>query len=98
MALIDQATLAADATFILRVKAAVVKRAAVALGNNPTSDVLTLARRILAAPDEAAGRVVWAIATDTTVAAAAGTPAAQASVTDAQINTAVTALLPLFVG
>src|SRR5690242_9436839 len=97
MAYTDQATLAADATFLSRVKVAVVKRAVAALGASPTSDVLALARGILADPTAYTAQVVWSIATDATVAAAAGSPASQASVTDAQIQTAVNSLLALYV-
>lgn len=94
MALVDQYTLAADATFKQRVQQAAIKRALAALGATPDSGIRALANRVLDNPDEWASRLAQCIATDTAIAAKAPT---QASVTDAEIQAAVNGLLANFV-
>jgi len=95
MALVDQSTLAADTTFQSRVKAAAFA-AAVAIhseaATNLTAQRDAFGKQILTnSPNGIALQLAAAVAVDATVAAAAGSPATQANVTDAQITNAVSA-------
>jgi hypothetical protein len=96
MALKDQSDLAADATFTARVRAAIIA-AAVAIKNEAVTAVTIplyqararLAQAVLAAPDTYKTLFAAAVGADATVAAAAGSPATQANVSDLQITNAV---------
>ena len=91
--LADQYVLSQDATFQGRVRAAAVAAAIAIHAETFTKD--TSARDafgkvvLLNNPPSVHTLIALAVATDSTVANAAGSPALQASVTDAQISAAV---------
>jgi len=95
MAFIDQYTLSRDVSFQQRIEAATVKAAVAVAGEADTvafhPSRLKLATRVLAKASEFALLFALGAATDATVAAAAGVPPVQANVTDAQLDTVVTA-------
>lgn len=93
--LIDQFTLAQDATFNQRVEQAVVETAVAIAGEAETAAYhiprAAFAANVLASPSAYASAFAKAVAADDTVATAAGSPPVQANVTDAQITNAVSA-------
>lgn len=92
--LADQATLAADATFIARVEQAILTRIRQLIVGTPDSGQRALYYAVLDNPTPYAQRIAKAIAPDTALAARAPT---QATATDAEISAAVTVALPFFV-
>jgi hypothetical protein len=93
MALTDQATLAADATFKGRVQSAIVA-AAIAIYNEAQATSghgqrAAYAKAVLQNPAGYAAVMALGVGTESAVATAAGTPPVQAAVTDAQISNAV---------
>jgi hypothetical protein len=99
----SQYTLSQDATFQQRVRQSLVS-AAVAISNEAGSVAfhgqrVNLAARVLADPGFWSLRFSEGVASDSTVATAAGSPTPnQASVTDAQINNAVTSQWNAYAG
>jgi hypothetical protein len=94
--LAQDASLAADATFKLRVQAAVMRRLMTLLATpaNLTSDQLALARQMIYDPVTFAGVVTYGIVTDSAINARDG---AQAGVLDTEITAAVSALIARYV-
>ena len=100
MALIDQVTLAADSVFITRVRQSIIATA-VAIQNEATStgfhqNRARLATKVMNAPDSFSPLFAKAVATDATVQADAGSPPVQTLVTDAHLNSAVSAMWNAF--
>src|SRR4051812_31220595 len=96
MALVDQVTLSADATFIGRVRQSMIA-SAIAIQNEAITVAfhplrVQQAKAIMNGPDSFSPLFAKAVATDATVQASAGVPANQANVTDANINAAVSAM------
>lgn len=93
MAYVDKYTLSKDATFINRVEACLVENAKfIANSSGESSQRKGLAYLILNNTRNYAVMFASGVATDATVAAAAGAPAVQDNVTDAQINGAIAAI------
>lgn len=95
---LDQANLSIDATFVKRVQACLVANAKF-IANTSTETIKrqNLAYLILGNPAPYASVFAVGVATDVTVAEAAGSPQAQATVTDLQINAAIAAIYNMYV-
>ena len=96
MALVDQFTLASDATFQGRVRQAIIA-AAIAIVNESMATGYhslraKLAKAVMNNPGSYASLFAMAVAGDAAVVASAGAPPVQVSVTDANINNAVSAM------
>jgi hypothetical protein len=77
---------------------AAVTRTTAGVGAMRHAERLSLASRVLAAPESYRGPFVQMVTTNAAVMTAAGSPAVQANVTDGQINTAVAAVFNAFLG
>jgi hypothetical protein len=101
-ALVDQYTLANDSTFQQRVEQSMLE-AAVSISSEADSTAfhrerIALASKAILDPSQYALLFSKAVATNDAVAAAAGSPPVQASVTDAQINTAISSVWDALAG
>lgn len=97
--LIDQYTLSLDATFQKRVQSAVVSAAVAIHGeafSNITAQRDAFGKTVLKDMPLWIASLALGVAVDSTVAGLAGSPAAQANVTDAAISNAVSAMWNTF--
>jgi hypothetical protein len=92
--LAQDASLAADATFRLRVQSALVRRVHTLLAGNLSSDQLSLARAILYDPPAYAATIAYGCVTEPAINARDGV---QTAVTDPEIANAVNAVVVRYV-
>lgn len=92
--LAQDASLAADATFRLRVQSALVRRVHALLAGNLSSDQLVLARAILYDPPGYAEKIAYGAVTEAAIVARDGV---QTAVTDTEIANAVNAVVVRYV-
>jgi len=92
--LAQDASLAADPTFRLRVQSALVRRVHTLLAGNLSSDQLSLARAILYDPPAYAATIAYGCVTEAAINARDGV---QTAVTDPEIANAVNAVVVRYV-
>jgi hypothetical protein len=90
----QDASLAADPTFRLRVQSAIVRRVHTLLAGNLSSDQLSLARAILYDPPAYAATLAYGCVTESAINARNGV---QTAVTDAEVIAAVNAVVARYV-